>query len=611
MDVGTQPPWCTRAAADAVGELYGVSNAAAAAVVLPGPILPLPQSTVRNLRSFALLRLHQGSLWVLSVVGYRWTGDRLASVAAMLEAHGEADPDAMLTNRLSDQLGLPDIRVHRPTMSDLDGSAWNVRPLAVAIGLARVFASGSKPHGAITSAGTDAFAVVIRRSLANAMASFRSNLDDEALALCGGYGDSALLIYNYLAASEHRRNRLQFARVLPVFLQVVGSAPDGSLYREMRQAIDAGRPLANLVCRSFGVGPSVLRCILGVPIKMCGSRWLDSPVTLMRLINAIRPEMRPQQDPTDWARLNQLVECAERVIGRSIDHSIIGQMWVRDSMHSGAAPESGSLQPDVDARILSIVEMFREELIWTLSGDQLGRKKSTRHIVDDKVRQIVDPFLLRRTHKQLTKLALQWHDALEKAGASDVNLIACMRGERYWPLLPSAYVTADGRRRVLPLVTRQQLIEHGTAMANCLESSHLRTYDRACRSGSTFLVGFVDGESGAPRSTAELKVSRLREGAAIVIEVVQHTAHQNSAPAPACAIAMHDLLSHVQTEAIQMHLRLGVTAVRAACKRGAGAISSVRRNTSMQAFRSVLGDRSVGELEEQCNQVCGQLVTAQ
>lgn len=607
VGVGTQQPWCAQDTNHVVGELYDVSAAAAAAVVFPGPMLALPQSTVRNLRSLALLRLHQGSLWVISVVGYRWTGDRLASVAAMLEAHGEVDPDAVLTNRLGDQLGLPRIQVDRPKMSDLDGSTWNVRPLAVAVGLARVFAGGSKALRAITSAEADELAVAIRGSLTDAMARFRSNLDDEALALCRGFGESALLVYNYLAAAEHRRNRLQFARVLPVFLQVVGSAHDGSPYREMRQAIDAGQPLADLVCRSFGVGPSVFRCISGVPIETCGLRWLNAPVTLMRLINAIRPDMRPQQDPAAWARLNQLVECAERVIGRSIEHSIIGRMWVRDSMHSGATPELGSSQPGIDARILSIIEMFREELILTLGGDQLGRTKSARRIIDEKVRQIADKWMLRRTPRQLTKLALHLHDALEKARASDENLIACMRGERYWPLLPSAYVTADGRRRVLPLVTRQQLIDHGTAMANCLEGSHLQTYDRACRSGSTFLVGFVDGESGAPRSTAELKVSRLREGTAMVAEVVQHTAHRNSAPALPCTIAMRDLLRHVQGEAVQMHLRLGVAAVRASRRHGAGAISSAQRKTSMRALRSVLGDHAVEELEGQCKQVFGQL----
>ena len=609
VDVGTQQSWCAQDTNDVVGELYAVSDAAAAAVVFPGPMLALPQSTVRNLRSLALLRLHQGSLWVISVVGYRWTGDRLASVAAMLEAHGEADPDAVLTNRLSDQHGLPGIRVDRPKMTDLDGSAWNVRPLAVAVGLARVFAGGSKALRAITSAEADELAVAIRRSLTDAMARFRSNLDDEALALCRGFGESALLVYNYLAASEHRRNRLQFARVLPVFLQVVGSAHDGSPYREMRQAIDAGQPLADLVCRAFGVGPSVFRCILGVPIETCGPRWLNSPVTLLRLINAIRPDMRPHQDSADWGRLNQLVECAEGLIGRSIEHSIIGRMWVRDSMNCGAAPELASLQPDIDARILPIVELFREELILTLRGSQPGQTKSARRIADEKVRQIVDHLLLRRTPKQLTKLALHWHDALEKARAGDENLIACMRGDRYWPLLPSAYVTADGRRRALPLVTRQQLIDHGTAMANCLEDSHLQTYARACRSGSTFLVGFVDGESGTPRSTAELKVSRLREGAVMVVEVVQHTAHRNSAPALPCTIAMRDLLRHVQGEAVQMHLRLGVTAVRASRRHGAGAISSAQRDTSMRAFRSVLGDHTVEELEGQCKQVFGQLDT--
>ena len=93
----------------------------------------------------------------------------------------------------------------------------------------------------------------------------------------------------------------------------------------------------------------------------------------------------------------------------------------------------------------------------------------------------------------------------------------------------------------------------------------------------------------------------------MVVEVVQHTANRNSAPALPCTIAMRDLLRHVQGEAVQMHLRLGVAAVRASRTHGPGAISSAQRNTRMRAFRSVLGDRTVEDLEGQCKQVFGQL----
>ena len=67
-----------------VGELHDMSGSAASAVVFPGPALALPSSTMRNLRSIAVLRLRAGPLWLLTVVGHRWTPDRLAFVACAL-----------------------------------------------------------------------------------------------------------------------------------------------------------------------------------------------------------------------------------------------------------------------------------------------------------------------------------------------------------------------------------------------------------------------------------------------------------------------------------------------------------------------------------------------
>ena len=592
-------------ATDAVGELHDVSDAVAAAVVFPGPALVLPTSTMRNLSSLAVLRLRRGRVWVISVIGYRWTAERLALVADALQAHGEVDPDAVLLNRLSDQLGLPNIRVARPTMSELDGTAWNVRSLAVAVGLARVFASGSAAGGAITSAEVDDLAVEIRSTLSDAMARFRSGLDSDALERCKDYGESAPRVYNYLVITEHRRNRQQFASVLPLFLQAVALRSDESPYREMRQAVDAGHPLAALVCRTIGVGPSVFRSVVGVPIDVCGSRWLDSPVALLRLINSIRPERRPGEDPARWVILNRLVEKAETLIGRRIEQSLVAQMWVRDAMHAGAGTCAVGSASDIDTRALAIVEDFREVLFEVVGGRQPLHAKSARRATDDGLRQVTDDWLLRRTRRQLVTLAVQWRDAYAKAKDSNANLIACMHGELYWPLLPSPFTSTDGRRRAVPVVSRQQLADLGSTMANCLGGSHAQSYDAACRSGATFLLALVDGESGAPRSTAEFKVGRLREGAGLVVEVVQHTARRNAAPGPACVTMMHELTRHVESQAVQRHLRLGVTAVRAVRRQGAVAISSAELETRLRALKQVLGDQLFEDLWQRCEQARG------
>ena len=586
----------------AVGELHDVSSSAASAVVFPGPELPLPPSTMRNLRSIAVLRLRGGPLWVLSVVGHRWTPDRLAFVADMLEAHREAGPDAVLTDRLSDELGLPNIRIELPTMADMEGSSWNVRPLAVALGLARVFADGTTARGAITSADAEELAAEIRKSLIGALVRFRSGLDGDALARCQDYGDSALRVYNYLVVGEHRRNRMQFGDVLPVFLQAVASAQDKSPYREMSQAIDAGQPLAALVCQAIGVGSSVFRSLVGVPVDVCGARWLQSPVALMRLISTIRPDRRPGQDPGAWATLSRLVDHAESVIGCRIEQTLVGQRWLRDTLHRHAGNHAEVSAPEIDTRALVIVEDFREELYAAVGVSQLVRAKVAKSTVDDGLRHVIDRWLLQRTRKQLATLAARWQDAYAAEKAGNASLIACMRGTRYWDFLPSPFTSADGRRRVVPLVSRQLLVDFGTAMANCLEASHLQSYDTACRSGGTFVVGLVDGESGAPRSTAEFKVGQLQEGAKMVVQVVQHTAHGNAAPSQSCVSAMRELLQHVEGDAVQRHLRIGVTAVRSIRRQGASAISAAQQGTRLRALRLVLGDQSFQDLLQCCEQ---------
>ena len=148
---------------------------------------------------------------------------------------------------------------------------------------------------------------------------------------------------------------------------------------------------------------------------------------------------------------------------------------------------------------MAVVEDFREELYAAVGASQLVRAKVARSTVHDGLRQVIDRWLLQRTRKQLATLAVRWQDAYAAEKAGDASLIACMRGERYWGFLPSPFTSADGRRRVVPLVSRQLLLDFGTAMANCLEASHLQAYDTACRSGGTFVVGLVDGVSGVPR----------------------------------------------------------------------------------------------------------------
>lgn len=139
-------------------------------------------------------------------------------------------------------------------------------------------------------------------------------------------------------------------------------------------------------------------------------------------------------------------------------------------------------------------------------------------------------------------------------------------------------------------------------MANCLESAYLRSYDAACRSGRTFLVGMVDEETGAPRSVAEFRVGFHRAGDRISMDLVQHMARENTTPSRACLMAMTEVLNHAQSDAVQRHLRLGASAVRALRRHGVSAITAREQETRLRALVKVLGEPSFEHLWKLCEQ---------
>ena len=401
------PDW-TLDCPEAVGWLFTSASSVAAAVVFPGPDVPLPAASLRNLRCGALLQIQQGSVWALSVLGQPWTATRLAAVAQALSAHTTQDPDELLLNRLADELGLPSLEIALPASQALTGSlSWDTRPLAVALTLARAFAAGPQADRAVTSADVDAVTACLCRRLEEGVAWFRRRLDAEALALAERFGEEAPRIYNYVGVREERcrRYRLQFAQVMPVLLKVVAAAPPASPEAAIRDAVDRGQSLADIVCDTYGVDPSVFRGLVGVDIEHCGPRWLALPHELFALVQTLRPDCRPGLDAARWEALNRWVAHAEAVTGRSLEKSLLLRMWVRDAVHAGKGLSAAAPAVQFDLQTLSVIEEFRSEVAAALG---FPHSVSGRVVVlrgDDARRHAVDRWLLKRTRRQLAELA--------------------------------------------------------------------------------------------------------------------------------------------------------------------------------------------------------------
>ena len=287
----------------ALAELRGSAGDCAAAVVMPAPCIDLPRAAARNVPSCAIVRLVSGPIWLVKVLGYWWSAQRLIAAARVLHNYGNVLQPSELNDRLCEELELPGVSASRPGAADFDGSAWSVRRVAVAIHLARAFSAALAHPAPLTSADIAAVVERITEQLALALRRFQSGLDSEAMRHAARNGVIDQDIYNYLADTEHRRNRLQVAAVLPVFLRCLALRADVPPYRQMRGAVDQGSPLVDAACEAMRVSPSAMRCVIGRDLSICGEAWEDAPDTLVRLLNSVRPEARPGPDPESWKRL--------------------------------------------------------------------------------------------------------------------------------------------------------------------------------------------------------------------------------------------------------------------------------------------------------------------
>lgn len=580
----------------AIALAHGLAAPAEAAVIVPAEGLGLPRASLRGLPSCALLRLQSGRIWRLRMTGHMWTQERLTAAAAILASSIDGPPDVVTLNRLGDTLGLPGIRVDIPGTEALDASTWNVRPLAVAGCLAHALAGGGRFPQPPTSAAVDEMVDSLRLALQHALGRFRSELKQDCLHASWSYGAYAFEIYNYLASDPTERNRLQFAKSIPLLLRTVALA-DTELAARLRCAIDASQPVAGTVCRAMGVGPSAFSGLTGVPLETLGPRWAEDPSTLMNLLNAVPPRCRPGKDGGAWDRLNELVTGAEAVTGQPLAASLAAQSWVRDALLRPTDAKSCATVTPRQQQGWDLIEMFRNEIYQLQGANYADRRKLLgRASHRDVEHQRIDSWLLKFSPRQLQKIATRWQAAHQEQKERDADLISCLRGERYWPLFPTPFVSSDGMRKIQPLITRDQLVSFGAAMENCLDSPHLVGYDAACKTGRTFILGLSDSSSGKPRSAAELRLTSVEADTVLQVELVQHTAYRNGLTDKACTRAMHEVLERTLSKPVQAHLRLGLVAFAVARKRKVSAAGAAETAMRLRTLRHVLGDAAFQDL---------------
>ncbi len=364
----------------------------------------------------------------------------------------------------------------------------------------------------------------------------------------------------------------------------------------MRSAIDQGRPLNDLLINLLFTTSAVLRCFVGLSSASFGSNWLECPEALIEVLEHIHPERRPKTEAS-WGKLRALVNAAEKKLERRSCHSFYIRAWLRERMHEDSITVDSISTMQIGTGLAASVDALWENLQLVLAGELGLHASDHTNRIPRVIRITAGKWLMQYKLRRLVLLDKKFNEQLEQARQEDSGLKAFTMGVRYWPLIPSDFVSTSCSRRVSPLIDATQLTGHGKVMQICLGNSI--AYHQNCRAGRAFIVAFYD-ESDNPVSTAELTLKSASDNT-IQVEVVQHTGFCNAAVSRNCSMAMTELQSHINNKAVQAHLRLGLLAKGYLRTASHFAINRVELRSKTRAIQMTFGEDAWNALVQQCH----------
>jgi hypothetical protein len=333
--------------------------------------------------------------------------------------------------------------------------------------------------------------------------------------------------YNYLntVSAEHRRNRAQAMAVFPLLQPVLMTPP----FDAVRGAIDAGRPLIDVLATHYQASKAMIRALRGVTTADLGRRMGD-PGTVIILLREIPSSWWPR-DPETWRQFAAVANTIAQVSRRPIT-TATNQLWLRRCAKNGYPPQVGTpedlaqLGQDID----EFMDALRRGLYWALPDPRNAPGDAPRK------RPIEIAAVLRAGLglDKLGQLVRRYGDAYRRAVAEFAEEAELWRGVR-WPTLsdgPFRY----GKVSIHPLRTPADLREEGARMGNCVAG-----YVVQCMKG-TSQIWSVRLEDGTRLSTLETRIRKYPNGQRS-LDVQQHKGIWNGAPSD---IAWQSVRAHAR-----------------------------------------------------------------
>jgi len=577
-----------RQVGDIIRKSLGGRSPLADLVAFPYPALLIGPPALKHIKSVALLRLADATVWMLVLDEQPWTDERLHAAAGILAGvSAQAFTKGSVESLLRRELGVRSLSLAPPPVDRIDEHLWEVEKVAFAWARRPVAEHVDTDSPATSPAELEwAARGALRDGLRETLRDFVSAMDANALRLATTGRRFDLRAYNYLAHTRYRQYRLQFAETFPSLLQTAVVAEPRSFGEELRSFVDTGAPLVKGLAARWNVRPGVVRHLVGRDWSRVGPQWSRDARGLALALDALNPQDLPGDDRTEWDEFNRIVVTGQRLFLRPVWESAAALRWLRVCVRLSKRGDRQALGRWLPRwNDIEQITRFRAALGRTLRDGMAEAPTSAGDNGEKAIIDAIDRVVLQVADQGLRDVATQFAEELKRTRKRDAAWQMRTR-QILMPLVPEDFVTADGATRVTALTTDRELRVHGATMRNCLRSAFASSLARQGRIGSVFIVGLYDAHSGKALSTAEIRAVSAYDGTADRLVIRQHTATANRPPSPRCVAALQEFLCHCRGDEVQAHLRAQWRALRRIDVREDG--ESVHPPT---ALRKTLGER--------------------
>ena len=509
-------------------------------VVFPRSEFLVGPPSLKHIKSVALLGLADATVWMLVLERQDWTKERLrASAEVLAGVSKQAFTTGTVERLLRKQLGIKSLPAATLPIGRIDELVWETEKVAFAL-VRQPAANRSDARIRGSSLGEIEWTVRtrLRASLNDELRSFVKAMDPEALRIATAGRRFDLRVYNYLAHTEYRRYRLQFAETFPSLLQSAVVAEPRSLGKDLRSIVDSGAPLIKGLAARWNVRPGAIRHLVGRASSNVGVQWSRDARGLALALNALHPQDLPADNASEWGEFNRIVVTGQRLFHQPVWESAAGLEWLRECIRLVRTGDKPALERWLPGwNQIEQVIRFRKALAETLRREILGNRDILGDDADTTIDDAVDRFVLKIARRGLQDVASLFAEELIRTWEKDYACQILSR-EVLLPLVPQDYVASDGRTRVTALTTDRELRTHGSR----------------CKIGSVFIVGLYDVPSDRPLSTAEIRTFSNRKPSEYRLYTRQHTAAANRRPSARCVRVLRDFLRYCHTDEVREHL---------------------------------------------------------